>query len=225
MFKHMILALIILVLIGCNEEVTNTVNLEQSEETVKEKAMILIGNEFGNTYFEMKDALEVEGFEVITVGVGSKEYMSSCPNHENIEVKPDLDISEITVDNISEYDVLFIPAGKHHRTIWQFDIVADYINLCKDNDIVISSVCAGNIVLAKIDGLINGKHIAASLVNDTDIKNAGGIPKYQDVVADGLFITADKGGGKTGNSYKGAPVEALAKKIREHIDSTGVLDE
>ncbi len=201
-------------------ETTNYFEIESVEEdVVKDKAVILIGNEFGNTYFEMKSALELQNFEVITVGVGRNELMSSCPNHENILIEPDMNITDLDEAMLMEYKVLFIPSGKHHRSLPFNKDVQNILNLCKENQLIISSVCAGNIVLTETEDLVNGYSIASSSITFDAIKEAGGIIVYKDVVEDGVFITGGKGGGKTGNGFEDAPIEALALKIREAVDA------
>lgn len=216
----LILSLMILTM-GCENQ--NTHNIEAPVEPIVEtqiplQAIIIIGNEFGNTYFDMKQALETQGFSVITVGIGNKELLSSCPNHETIEVTPDLDITEITEDNISEYALVFIPSGKHHRTIQYSKEVKRVLNLSKDNSLYISSVCAGNIVLSSVEGLIDGYEIACNVSTKESIDNAGGIGKYDRVVVDGCFVTGNTGGGKTGTGHEGAPTKELAEQLKVLID-------
>jgi putative intracellular protease/amidase len=145
--------------------------------------------------------------------------MSSCPNHENVLVEPDMNITDLDEAMLMEYKVLFIPSGKHHRSLPFNKDVQNVLNLCKENQLIISSVCAGNIVLTEIADLVNGYSIASSSITYDAIKEAGGIVVYKDVVEDGVFITGGKGGGKTGNGFEDAPIEALALKIREAVDA------
>jgi len=216
----LVLGLIILIM-GCEKQKTN--NLAAPVESIVEtqiplQAMIIIGNEFGNTYFDMKEALEDQGFTVKTVGIGNKELLSSCPNHETIEVTPELDITEITEENISEYALVFIPSGKHHRTIQYSKDVKRVLNLSKDNSLYISSVCAGNIVLTSVEGLIDGYEIASNVSTKDFIDDAGGISKYDRVVVDGCFVTGNTGGGKTGTGHEGAPTKELAEQLKLLLD-------
>ena len=177
------------------------------------RALIIVGNQFGNTYFDMKTELELLGFEVDTAGVGENETLDSCPNHENIPITPDVNVTEITEENISDYQLVFIPAGKHHRSIQYSLDVRRVLNLSKEKGLYISAVCAGNIVLSAVDGLIEGYEIAASSATISSIQNAGGIAKYSSVVADGQFITGSSGGG----SHSSAPIKRMAEKIKELI--------
>jgi len=202
---------------GCEEQKAN--HIESIVETqLPLQAMIIIGNEFGNTYFDIKEALETQGFSVITVGIGNKDLFNSCPNHETIEVSPDLDITEITEENISEYALVFIPSGKHHRTIQYSKDVKRVLNLSKDNSLYISSVCAGNIVLSSVEGLIDGYKIACNVSTKESIDNVGGIGKYDRVVVDGYFVTGNTGGGKTGSGHEGAPTIELAEQLKLLVD-------
>ena len=179
--------------------------------------MILIGNEFGNTYFDMKAELETLGFSVTTVGVGNKDQYRSCPNHEKTIVTADRDITEITDENINDYSLVFIPAGKHFRTLPYSDDVARVLDLCKENQLYISSVCAGNIVLASVDGLIKDHKIATSAATKASITKAGGICDYSIISVDGYFVTGAAGGGKTGSSHNGAPIKELAETLKSLI--------
>ncbi len=177
------------------------------------RALFIVGNQFGNTYFDMKTELESLGFWVETAGVGGRDLLSSCPNHEDIPITPDYDISEITEDNINNYQLVFIPAGKHHRSIQYSKDVERVLLLSKEKGLYISSVCAGNIVLAAMEGLIEGYEIACSSYTKTFVKDAGGIVKYSLFVVDGQFITGSSGGGNHAN----APIEDMAEEIRKLI--------
>lgn len=207
---------LILFLTGCSStfDIADG-TLQDDEPNSNLKAMIIIGDEFGNTYFNMKDKLEENGFEVITVGVGSKTLMSSCPNHESIEVEVDIEIEDITEDNITEFYTLFIPAGKHFRSLPFYSDVGRVLKLAKENSVIISSICSGNIVLAKVEGLIEGTEIATSSVTKDEIVNAGGIVKYSSVVVDENFITGSTSNGNNDN----APVEEMVQSILDVINN------
>lgn len=194
-------------------------NIEQVDTTTdnQPKALLIIGNEFGNTYFDMKEALEALDFIVETVGVDKGTLLNSCPNHENIEVSPDFSIEEITGELLKAYSVVFIPSGKHHRTLPYSDEVERVLNLCMDHEVFIASVCAGNIVLASFEGLIDGHDIACNSSTRDAIAKANGVPKYNSVVIDGLFITGDVGGGKGGGGHEAAPIQEMAEVINEAI--------
>ena len=191
----------------------------KSDKQALMSAMIIIGNEFGNTYFDMKTALETLGFAVTTVGAGGKDLYSSCPNHERTLVTADMDITEITDENINDYSLVFIPAGKHFRTLQYSKDVARVLNLSKDNQLYISSVCAGNIVLAGVDSLITDYKIAASVATKAAITKAGGLCAYSIVSIDGYFVTGAAGGGKTGSSHNGAPIQQLAETLKSLVTS------
>lgn len=199
--------------------------IENTDEPVTEiedssQAMIIIGDEFGNTYFDMKKELEIQGFLVVTVGVGNKKLISSCPNHENIQVTPDINIIDINDENIIGFSLVFIPAGKHHRTIQFSEDVKRILTLGKESSLYISSVCAGNIVLASVEGLIEGYEIACSTDTKEYIDSAGGISKNERVVVDGCFVTGNSGGGKTGGGHEIAPTKELAEKLKSLVDET-----
>lgn len=184
------------------------------------QAFIIVGNQFGNTYFDMKMALEERGFWVTTVGVGGKELLSSCPNHEDIPITPDMDITDIDEDNINDYQLVFIPAGKHHRSIQYSDDVHNVLTLSKQSGLYISAVCAGNVVLASADSLIEGSEIACSSYTRDFVVAAGGIAKFSTITVDGQFVTAGSGGGNSGTSHEGAPIDKLADKLTELITNS-----
>lgn len=216
------LMIVLLLLTACGQPVTpmesdiaaaTTTPTQAVEETDPPQAIILIGNEFGNTYFDMKTALEDQGFTVVTVGVGDKTLLSSCPNHENQPVTPDMNIKELDESNIGEYALIFIPAGKHHRTLPYISDVQRLLQLGKDEGLYLSAVCAGNIVLAEVDELIEGHTLAYSSLTEKKVKEAGGKVQYQSVVADGCFVTGAAGGGKSGNGHEGAPTQELAEVL------------
>lgn len=217
--------LLLLFCVGCSQQEMDNSNLDNPVSTLveremddeiheKDQVLILVGNEFGNTYFEMVDALENQDFEVKTLGV-KRRLLSSCPNHDVVEIEADFLVEDMTEDDLLAYKAIFIPAGKHHRSIHFNNDVRRILNACKDENIIISSVCAGNIVLARIDGLIEGYEIASSAVSNEDIKDAGGIVKYNKLVVDGIFITGASGSG----SFSNAPIEEIAEAIRQSVDS------
>jgi len=201
----------IIILVGCQKPINQKVI---EEVVVNQKIMILLGDEFGNAYFDMKTYLQDRDFEVITVSV-TKDDLLSCGNHDSIELTPDLYIGEI--EDINEYSAIFIPPGKHHRTIHYKDDVKNLLNDAKEKNIIISSVCAGNIVLCEIDGLVDGIKISASAYTLDYIREAGGVAEYRSVVVDLPFITGTSGGGKSGNGYKDAPLEELANALKESL--------
>ena len=182
-----------------------------TDTTINNKltAMIIIGNEFGNTYFIMKEELEELGFIVTTIGVGGTTLMDSCPNHENIEVEVDMTIEDIDEDNINDFSLVFIPAGKHFRTMRYSSEVGRVLELAKTNSICISSVCSGIIVLASFEGLITGYEIAASTVTKEAIIDTGAIAIYNRVVIDGIFVTGDSGYGNKDS----APIEEMSEAL------------
>ncbi|MBN2540293.1 MAG: DJ-1/PfpI family protein [Bacilli bacterium] len=226
MMKRFIIGVLIAlmtVLIGCTDTITSPSEITETNATVTSvkdttpmKAMIIIGNKFGNTYFDMLDDLQGLGFEVVTVGVGDRTLMSSCPNHENIEVEVDMNIEQIDEENIEEYSAILIPAGSHFRTIRYSIEVGRVLNLGKENSLYIISVCSGIFVLANFDGLIEDVEIATSSLTREAILNAGGIINYSKVVVDGNFITGSTGNGSSDNAPIQELVEALYTSINNH---------
>jgi CubicO group peptidase (beta-lactamase class C family)/putative intracellular protease/amidase len=213
--KAIVFLLIIWILVACSS------SEQVAEEVLKAKALLIIGNEFGNTYFDMKKAMEKQGFYVDTAGVDSGPLLNSCPNHTNIEVTPDFTLSHMSDADLLEYGAVFIPSGKHHRTIGSSSDLEHVLNLCKDEGIFISSVCAGNIVLSEIEGLIEEHKIASSSFTSDSIKAGNGIAVYDDVVVDGVFITGDQGGGKEGGGNAAAPIEKMAEIIKNKMIDQG----
>ncbi|MCG8483945.1 MAG: hypothetical protein MJA31_11595, partial [Clostridia bacterium] len=78
----------------------------------------------------------------------------------------------------------------------------------------ISSVCTGNVVLAAFDGIIDGHEIATSSYIQSQIKEAGGICKYSDIVIDDMFVTGRNAGGNKDS----APIKEMAQKLKALIE-------
>ncbi|MBN2796134.1 MAG: DJ-1/PfpI family protein [Clostridia bacterium] len=222
--KKLILCLMLLVMTSCGQQQSETNNnaLLETEKTVtiSNKFLIVIGNEFGNTYFDMKEALTEQGFEVVTVFLGENPVMSSCPNHEEILVTGDRSISDLNDSNIEDYFGVFIPAGKHHRSMIYSTKVHQLLTLANEHQLIISSVCAGNLVLASTEDLIDDVEIATSMTTRDAIKESGGVCKYQEVVTFNNFVTGSEGGGKTGDGHAGAPIQEMVDAIKEIYDQT-----
>lgn len=216
--KKVFIFIIMLFLIACSNQ-SNQATIEAnnlvSEPEVDEKPnmLILVGNEFGNTYFDMKAALEERDFIVTTLYIGDQALKSSCPNHENIEIQGDISLNDLDESQLTDYFGVFIPAGKHHRSMIYSTKVHDFLSLTKEKDLYISSVCAGNLVLASTKDLLNDVHIATSSITYEDLKALGANCQFQTVVRDGFFITGSQGGGLTGTSHEGAPIDDMADQL------------
>ncbi|NHJ05241.1 MAG: hypothetical protein EAX90_10475 [Candidatus Heimdallarchaeota archaeon] len=69
------------------------------------KVLSIIGNDFGDSYFWMKNQLETWGCNYTTAGVTS--IVASCPNKPQRPVTPDILVSDVDQEILSQFDCIF----------------------------------------------------------------------------------------------------------------------
>ncbi len=175
--------------------------------------LTLIADGIGNTYFTVKDQFEEWGWNVTTAGLTNNH--TGCPNKDPIVIPSDILISEI--DNISQYDCVFIASGAQHHILRDDQSVLDFINTSYNEGLVISTLCVSTVILADAD-IINGIKVVGAPLYYNDIVEAGGIFELQaEVVSDGRIITGGRGGGPTGGGDLAAPTSELCVAIAKEL--------
>ncbi|MFX0207681.1 MAG: DJ-1/PfpI family protein, partial [Candidatus Hodarchaeota archaeon] len=173
----------------------------------------LIADGVGNTYFTVKDQFEEWGWDVTTVGL--KDNHTGCPNKEPILITSDILVSEI--NNISQYDCVFIASGAQHHILRGDQSVLDLINASYNEGLVISAICVSTVVLADAD-IINGIKVVGHPLYAYDIEVAGGIFElHAKVISDKRIITGGRGGGPNGGGDLSAPTYELCVAIAKEI--------
>ncbi|MFX1284131.1 MAG: DJ-1/PfpI family protein [Promethearchaeota archaeon] len=173
----------------------------------------LIADGVGNTYFTVKDQFEEWGWDVTTVGL--KDNHTGCPNKEPIFIASDILISEI--NNISQFDCVFIASGAQHHILRDNKSVLEFITTAYNEGLVISTLCVSTVILADAD-IINGTKVVGHPHYAYDIELAGGIFEVDaKIISDKRIVTGGRGGGPTGKCDLAAPTYELCVAIAKEI--------
>lgn len=104
------------------------------------------------------------------------------------------DILIPNIDNITDYDVIFMPGGGIVDTLSGHQTTFDLLNEASDNGRIIAGICAGTMVMADA-GLINGRYFTTWIGAVEYLEAAGGIYVEGEIVfTDGNIITASPTG-------------------------------
>lgn len=129
--------------------------------------------------------LREEGFEVLSVGTGTK---NSYKSKEGYEITVDTAIGKI---NPKDFSAVIIPGGYAPDILRRFPQVVNFVKeLFKDNKVV-AAICHGGWVLASAD-ILKGKRITSFFAIKDDLIHAGAEYSDQEVVVDKNLITSRK---------------------------------
>lgn len=127
------------------------------------------------------DILRRAGFDIKTVGVGSKTITST----HNIPIVCDIQTNEVNLDNLQ---AVILPGGMPGTTNLENDkTVSDVIDYAFKNDILIGAICAAPLILGHKNILI-GKNATCFPGFEDDLY--GAVISDERVVKDGNIITA-----------------------------------
>ena len=184
-----------------------------SQDSSNINILSLIADGVGNTYFTVKDQFEEWGWSVTTAGL--EENHTGCLNKDPITITSDILISAI--ENISQYDCVFIASGAQHHILREDPSVLNLIRNAYNEGLVISTLCVSTVILADAD-IINGTKVVGASLYYYDIKEAGGIfDSNAEVVSDKRVITGGRGGGPTGGGDLFAPTNELCTAIAKEL--------
>ncbi len=131
------------------------------------------------------DIMRRAGLDVKTVGVTGSEVQSS----HGVTVKPDMDLSELSYDNI---EGAILPGGMPGtRNLEASEKVLACVRYCYDNGKLVAAICAAPSVFGHMN-LLNGKNATCFPGFEKDLYGANHTGAH--VETDGNVITA-KGAG------------------------------
>ncbi|MFW9903735.1 MAG: DJ-1/PfpI family protein [Candidatus Thorarchaeota archaeon] len=201
----------IIPLLVCNGFNTHSQAVIQDPNNIK--ILSLIADGVGNTYFTVKNQFEEWGWNFTTAGL--EENHTGCPNKDPIIITSDILISAI--ENISQYDCIFIASGAQHHILREDPSVLNLIKKGYNEGLVISTLCVSTVILADAD-IIKGIKVVGDPLYYYDIKEAGGIfDAHAKVISDKRIITGGKGGGPTGGGDLSAPTYELCTAIAKEL--------
>lgn len=153
------------------------------------------------------DVMRRAKLDVKTVGVTGSFVTSS----HGITVKPDIDISEMTYDNL---EGTVLPGGMPGtRNLENCTAVTDCVRYCYDSGKITAAICAAPSILGHM-GILNGKK--ATCFPGFESELAGADYTGEHVVTDGNVITA-KGAGCAVEFGHAIVSLALSKDIADKV--------
>ncbi len=179
------------------------------------KVLTFVANGVGDIHFDIKNQLEAWGWNVTTAGL--TENVTSCPNKPQKDVPVDILISDVDRNLLSQYNCVYISPGAQHHILAYNQEVLDLISTAYEEGLVVSSICVGNIVLAKANNILNGIKVASHYYVNSHIEAVGGLVEERQVVSDSRIITGGAGGGPTGGGNLLAPTYEFCVAIAKEI--------
>lgn len=128
------------------------------------------------------DILRRGGAEVVTVGVGSRQIVSS----HQIPILADTETG--VLDDLSELECVVLPGGMPGTLNLEKDpAVLKAVKTCAEKGLLLGAICAAPSVLGHL-GLLEGKHAVCYPSFEAELK--GALPCDAYVCRDGQIITA-----------------------------------
>jgi len=176
--------------------------------------LVLLGYAFGWSFFEFMDVVQDWGCDVTITG--NTSVIQSCLNLEARPVETDILISEIAREDLSQYDVLFVPSGGHWHDLIASESALNLIQMAYEEGLIISGICIGVTPIAASNitegHIVTGHNFCFPFVHDS----GGTILPFMRVVSDGQLITGDNGEGPPAG-YEGAPHYDLCVAIMKTL--------
>lgn len=162
----------------------------ESNKLKGKKVAILVAHGFEQIeYTKPKEALEQAGAEVHTISLEEGKVKGWQHDHWGDEFPVDKIVSQVKA---SAYDGLVLPGGQMNPDNLRIDDKAvDFVKSFFTSDKPVAAICHGPWLLVEAD-VIEGRSITSYPSIKTDIINAGGIWKDQEVVVDGGLVTSRK---------------------------------
>ena len=212
-----LVSLIVLVAVASSPVLMSTA---QGQEISDVRVLMLISDYFGWNYFDAKEILEAWGVNVTTIANSLDTEVPSCLNRPARGTTADLLLSQVENNITTQFDVLFIPSGGQWLSLSQSTRVLEFIEFAYDNGLIIATICIGNKVLSKANGIVNGSSVVSYPNTNVDMTIAGAKTRSgYCAVTDNRFITGGTGGGPTEGGYEVAPTrEVCLASLREALE-------
>ncbi|MHA2357990.1 MAG: DJ-1/PfpI family protein [Candidatus Heimdallarchaeaceae archaeon] len=188
----------------------------QTEAQSDVNILCFIQNGFGQSYYVNKDIMESYNWTITTASTSS--FVVGCKNFgKNVtDTYADVFVSNITDDDLSSYDCIFVPSGGHWSNVIAVSRILEIIKTAHEEGILVAGICTGMIVLANAD-ILEEVEVAYNIHATTWMDFAGANMTNLPVVSDQGIITGGFGGG-VGSGPEGAPNEAFCEKIKDEIE-------
>ena len=155
--------------------------------------LILLGYAFGWSYFEFLEIVEGWGCDVTVTG--NTSHLQSCLNREDRSIEADILISDIEREDLSQYDVLFVPSGGQWHDLIATESALNLIKMAYEEGLVVAGLCIGVTPVAA-SNITEGKMVTGHNFCYPYVSASGGtLFPFMRVVSDGRLITGDNGDG------------------------------
>ncbi len=164
------------------------------------RALVLLGEWFGDAYFPLQKEIETRGWIQKRIGVEA-EYRGCYNKKRDVVLTSEILLPELK--DLSAYDVLIIPSGPQFRKFKENPVVLEFLKKVHASGMLIASFCVGNFLVQ-----------AAGL---TDLEPPALFPEKVTKVGDGLLLGPRGGGPPPGDGEKSAPIKELCDAIEQEL--------
>jgi hypothetical protein len=182
--------------------------LSGAEQPRPVRALVLLGEWFGDAYFPLQKEMESRGWLQKRIGVEA-EYRGCYKKTRDVVLTSELLIPGL--NDLSAWDVLIIPSGPQFRKFKENPMVLEFLSKAHASGTLIASFCVGNFLIQ-----------AAGLVPEEAVL----FPEKVTKVREGLLLGPRGGGPPPGDGEKSAPIreicDAIAGELAEPIKTPAV---
>lgn len=174
---------------------------DNTEEIRCAKVLVLLGEWFGDAWFDLETELTALGWEFRKIGPDA-EYRGCYKKERKVLLKTDILISGFT--DFARYDALIIPSGPQFRKFNENPAVLQFVRDAHEQGLLVASFCTGNFVV-KAAGLVDfppGPEL---------------FPAEVKKVKEGIILGPRGGGPPPGDGYKSAPVKAICAAVAAEL--------
>jgi len=175
--------------------------------------LMIIATGFGWDYWEVKEQFEAWGVNVTTIANSLSYEVASCPNRDPRPATADILLSDFNFSDLSQYDVLYVPAGGHWSGLVSSNRVLNLTSMAHEMGLIVGATCIGNRVLCR-SSIVNHTKVAFYAQTNTEMGNQGATVMYTAlVVTDNGIVTGGGGGGPYRGGYTTAPTFEVCSAI------------
>ncbi|MHA1110917.1 MAG: Loki-CTERM sorting domain-containing protein [Promethearchaeota archaeon] len=182
--------------------------------------LTLVANSVGDNFLDVRDTLEGWNCTVTTIG-----RSPSVLTHGGTVVSVDLQAEDFDLDeDLSNYDLFFIPSGAWWQSIANNYIYTDFIREVYEHDsqILVGSMCIGCAILGGAE-IVEGKKILVHGNGVFYITDAGGIyTSGLNVLSDERILTGATGSGVSG--HENAPYQEFSQTVVKEVLGLSYFD-
>ncbi|HSQ35662.1 MAG TPA: ankyrin repeat domain-containing protein [Candidatus Binatia bacterium] len=166
------------------------------------RALVLLGEWFGDAYFPLQKEMEARGWTQKRVGVDT-EYRGCYNKERDVVLTSEILIPDLK--DLSAWDVLVIPSGPQWRKFNENPAVLQFIREAHAAGLLIASFCIGNVTV-KAAGLIDLPQGPALF------------PEKVTLVKERILLGPRGGGPPPGDGFESAPIKELCDAITAQLE-------